>query len=97
MTTLLEKALAQVGALPREEQDAIAFQILDSLADEEAWENRFAEKRDTVRRMAREAVDEDSRGETYPLPDEHGSISASRNLESQVAAVPRPPRVRIVS
>ena len=68
MTTLLEKAIAQVGALPREEQDAIAVQILDSLADEEAWKNRFAEKRDTVRRMAREAVDEDPRGETYPLP-----------------------------
>jgi hypothetical protein len=34
-----------VGALPPEKQDAIAFQILASLADEEAWTRRFAESR----------------------------------------------------
>jgi hypothetical protein len=33
MSTLLEKALEKVGALPRDEQDAIASQILASLAD----------------------------------------------------------------
>jgi hypothetical protein len=37
MTALLEKALEKVGALPQEDQDAIASEILDSLADEEAW------------------------------------------------------------
>ena len=34
---LLEKALEQVVALPQDEQDAIAAQILASLADEDAW------------------------------------------------------------
>lgn len=67
MSSLLEKALEKVGALSSEEQDAIAFQILASLADEEAWKRRFAEKRDVIRRMAREALDEDARGETLPL------------------------------
>lgn len=33
MTTLLEKALQKVGALPEDEQNAIASEILDSLAD----------------------------------------------------------------
>jgi hypothetical protein len=37
MTDLLRQALQKVQALPREEQDALAAQILDSLADEEAW------------------------------------------------------------
>jgi hypothetical protein len=29
----------------------------------------FAEKRDVIRRMAREALEEDDRGETLPLDD----------------------------
>jgi hypothetical protein len=69
MSSLLEKALEKVGALPPDEQDAIASQILASLADEEAWKRRFDEKRDVIRRMAREAIDEDERGETRPLDD----------------------------
>jgi hypothetical protein len=67
MTSLLEKALEKVGSLPRDEQDAIASEILASLADEEAWKKRFAAKRDVIRRMAREALEEDDRGETLPL------------------------------
>jgi hypothetical protein len=69
MSTLLEKALEKVSALPPDEQDAIASQILASLADEEGWKQRFAEKRDVIRRMAREALQEDERGETLPLDD----------------------------
>ena len=67
MSTLLEKALERIVALPQDEQDAIASQILASLADEDAWKKRFAERRDVIRRMAREALAEDARGETMPL------------------------------
>ncbi|SPE34204.1 conserved hypothetical protein [Candidatus Sulfopaludibacter sp. SbA6] len=49
MATLLEKALEKVGALPRDEQDAIASEILASLAHEEAWRERFSEKREVIR------------------------------------------------
>ena len=69
MSTLLGKAIEKVIALPPEEQNAIASQILASLADEEAWKKRFAEKRDVIRRTAREALEEDDRGETLPLND----------------------------
>jgi hypothetical protein len=69
MSTLLEKALEKLVALPPDEQDAIASQILASLADEEAWKKRFAENRDVIRRMAQEALGEDARGETLPLND----------------------------
>ena len=61
--------MEKVGALPDDEQDAIAFQILDSLADENAWKRRFGEKGEVVSRMAREALEEDERGETLPLDD----------------------------
>lgn len=69
MSTLLDKALEKVNALPPEEQDAIASQILASLADEDAWKKRFAEKRDVIRRLAREALEQDDKGETRPLAD----------------------------
>ena len=69
MTSLLEKALEKVGSLPRDEQDAIAAEILASLADEQAWKKTFATKRDVIRRMAQEALDEDRRGDTRPLGD----------------------------
>ena len=65
----MEKALEKVIALPDDEQDAIASQILASLADEEAWKKHFAAKRDVIRRMALEALAEDERGETLPLDD----------------------------
>ncbi len=69
MSALLDKAIEKVIALPADEQDAIASQMLASLADEEAWKKRFAEKRDVIRRMAQEALEEDERGETIPLDD----------------------------
>jgi hypothetical protein len=69
MSSLLEKALEKVVALPADEQDAIAAQILASLADEEGWKARLAGKRDVIRRMAEEALEEDEKGETLPLDD----------------------------
>ena len=69
MSALLEKALEKVGALPPDEQDAIASQILADLEDEEAWKKRFAEKRDVIRRMAQEALGEDARGESLDLDE----------------------------
>lgn len=69
MSTLLDKALERVIALPPDEQDAIASQILAALADEDAWKKQFAEKREVIRRMAQEAIEEDQRGETLPLSD----------------------------
>ncbi|MDP8980437.1 MAG: hypothetical protein M3O35_07590 [Acidobacteriota bacterium] len=69
MSKLLEKALEKVVALPQDQQDAIASQILASLADEDAWKLRFAEKRDVIRQMARDALEQDERGETLLLDD----------------------------
>ena len=69
MSSLLGKAIEKVVAPPPDEQDAIASQILESLADEEAWKKRFREKRDLIRRMAEAAIAEDERGETSPLAD----------------------------
>jgi hypothetical protein len=52
MSTLLEQALQKVSALPREEQDAIAAQILDRLGEEEVWQRFFASRREEFERLA---------------------------------------------
>jgi hypothetical protein len=69
MSSLLEKALEKVVALHADEKDAIAAQILASLADAEGWKARLAGKRDAIGRMAGEALEEDEKGETLPLDD----------------------------
>jgi hypothetical protein len=69
MSSLLERALEKVSALPPDEQDAIASQILASIADEDTWKEQFAAKRDVIRRMAFEALQEDAAGETLLLDD----------------------------
>ena len=66
---LLEEALKKMASLPQDEQDAIASQILASLADEDAWKKGLAEKRDVIRRMARAALEEDERGGTLLLDE----------------------------
>jgi hypothetical protein len=68
VTILLERALEKVKGLPRDQQDAIASQILDTLTDEEAWAERFADT-GKLQRLASEALEEHHRGETQPLDD----------------------------
>jgi hypothetical protein len=69
VTGLLEKALKRVEALPDQEQDAIASQILETLDDEAAWERTFRDNQDHFRTLAREALDEHRRGETRPIEE----------------------------
>ena len=58
MTGLLAKALQRVESLSREEQDAVAAEIMETLDDEEAWERSFRERRKVLRSPAREAREE---------------------------------------
>lgn len=55
MTEMLEEALRKVAALPKEEQDAIASQIIDTLEDETAWAERLARSPEKLHRLAEEA------------------------------------------
>ena len=45
MTELLKKAIAAVGRLPESEQNVLAEQILEELADEASWDHAFADPR----------------------------------------------------
>jgi hypothetical protein len=69
MSTLLEQAWRKVTALPSDEQDVIAAQILDRLGEEEVWQRFFASRREEFERMAEKARDEHRRGLTQPLEE----------------------------
>jgi len=66
MNALLEKALAEVAPLPDAEQEAIAGLILDEIAAERGWDERFAETQDQLGDLVRAARAEAARGEVLP-------------------------------
>ena len=59
--------MRRVESLSREEQDAIASQIMETLDDDEAWARSVRERQALLRSLAREALEEHRRGETRPL------------------------------
>lgn len=69
-TRLLDKALAEIEKLPESEQESLAAWILEEIASERRWTEAFARSEDLLSRLADEALDEHSKGETAPLnPD----------------------------
>jgi len=66
---LVDNQLPEVASLPREEQDAIASQIIETLEDEAAWKETLARAPEKLRRLAEEALRESRRGETRPLDE----------------------------
>lgn len=70
MTELLEKAIAEVCRLPKDEQDAVARWLISELASERRWEEALGASVHRLAELAREAVSEYQAGETEKLdPD----------------------------
>jgi hypothetical protein len=67
MTKLLEKAFAKASKLQDVEQNVIAKWLLEELAAEKKWEQRFAESEDILGQLADEALEEHKKGKTMPL------------------------------
>jgi hypothetical protein len=63
MNALLEKAFAEVARLPEAEQEAIATLILEEIAAERDWDERFAKTQDQLGELVRAARTEVERGE----------------------------------
>jgi hypothetical protein len=63
MNALLEKALAEVAQLPEAEQEAIATLILDEIAAERDWDERFAKTQDQLGALVQSAHVEVARGD----------------------------------
>ena len=67
MTQALEKAFAEASKLPDEEQDRIARWLLEELADERAWDEKFARSQDALSKLADQALEEIARGQVSDL------------------------------
>jgi len=67
MIKLLEKAIAEISKLPKQEQDTLATWILEELASEQRWGKAFGESRDQLAKLADEALDEHREGKTQPF------------------------------
>ena len=63
MTRTLDAAIAKLGALPPEEQDRVGRWLLDELADEEQWTQRFGATQGALTKLAAEARAERAAGQ----------------------------------
>lgn len=70
MTELLERAIAQLKALPADEQDAIAARLLAEMEDEQTWKAQFESTTDDQwDRMAEMVRQEIAAGDVTPLAE----------------------------
>lgn len=71
MTTLLEKAIAELSRLPEDRQDSMAQWILDELEDELRWDRAFAASLPQLEQLDKRALEDYRAGRTQELnPDE---------------------------
>lgn len=67
ITQALAQAFAAAAALPAEDQEYIAWRIMEKVAEETKWTDSFARSLDVLDRMAAEAKQEHAAGKTLPL------------------------------
>lgn len=71
MTERLERAFAEAGKLPPDEQDLLASRLLAELAKDDAFDRALASSADKLVSLANEALAEHRAGQTQELdPDE---------------------------
>ena len=70
MTPFLERAIERVQELPAAEQDAIAAVILDELADEQRWEESFANSQEQLGKLAAKVRADIRAGRVKDIPVE---------------------------
>ena len=70
MSTLLEKAIAEISRLPEDQQDRLARWLLYELASEQHWDAAFASSQGRLAELAHEALEDDLAERTEDLdPD----------------------------
>jgi len=69
ITAVFAEAIAAAAKLPVEDQNYIAFRIMEEIAEEKKWTDSFARSLDVLDRMAAEALQEHAEGRTQPLEE----------------------------
>jgi hypothetical protein len=71
MTQLLEKAFQAASKLPQDDQNALAYWILEEIESEQIWDDLFERSRETLEILAEEALEEHRNGRTVPLDPQY--------------------------
>jgi HEPN domain-containing protein len=67
---LLERAIQEARKLPEEDQELIAWVMLEEIEDQRRWDEAFSQPSEVIERMAEEALEDHRAGRTEPLdPD----------------------------
>ena len=69
LTEALADAVAEASKLPIEDQNYIAFRVMEEVAEEKKWADSFARSQDLLAKMAAEALEEHRQGKTRPLEE----------------------------
>ncbi len=69
ITDALAQAVAEAAKLPVEDQNYIAWRIMEEIAEEKKWSDSFARSLDVLDHMAAEALQEHAEGKTRPLEE----------------------------
>jgi hypothetical protein len=67
MNKMLEQAIAEASGLPDDRQETIARLMMEEMAAERGWDERFAKSENKLAELARRAREQHARGETIPL------------------------------
>lgn len=65
MNKILADAVTELARLPEAEQEAYGLHLLEIMADERGWDDRFAGSQDLLGRMAADAQADAHRGSVF--------------------------------
>ena len=70
MGKLLDRAIAEAHKLPEDEQEALAWVMLEEIDSERCWDELFSQPSEVIECMAEQALEDYRAGRTEPLdPD----------------------------
>ncbi len=69
VTEAFAAAISEAAKLPAEDQNYIAFRIMEEISEEKKWSDSFADSLATLDKLAAQARQEIAEGKTYPLED----------------------------
>ena len=70
MGKLLERAIDEARKLPDDEQETLAWLMLEEIDSERRWDELFSQPSEIIERMAEQALEDHRAGRTEPLdPD----------------------------
>ena len=69
ITVVFAEAIAEAAKLAVEDQNYLAWRIMEEIAEEKKWTDSFARSLDVLDKMAADALREDAEGKTRPLEE----------------------------